>query len=99
MNINDLNIKSHYRDDYVGVWVDDDKIAAFGVRLSKWVTMHGFALNVNTDLKYYNGMIPCGIFECGVTSISKHTNMYFDTKDIAHMYSEYFIKHLNKEIQ
>jgi len=61
--------------------------------------MHGFALNVNTDLKYYNGMIPCGIFECGVTSISKYTNMYFDTKDIAHMYSEYFIKHLNKEIQ
>ena len=97
--LSDLNIKSYYRDDYVGVWVDDDKIAAFGVRLSKWVTMHGFALNINTDLKYYNGMIPCGIFECGVTSISKHTNIKFGTKDIAHMYSEYFIKHLDKEIK
>ena len=97
--LSDLNIKSHYRDDYIGVWVDDDKIAAFGVRLSKWVTMHGFALNINTDLKYYNGMIPCGIFECGVTSISKHTNIKFRTKDIAHMYSEYFIKNLDKEIK
>ena len=97
--LKNLNIKSYYRDDYVGVWVDDDKIAAFGVRLSKWVTMHGFALNVNTALKYYKGMIPCGIFECGVTSISKHTNMQFETKDIAHMYSEYFIKHLDKEVQ
>ena len=97
--LKDLNIKSHYRDDYVGVWVDDDKIAAFGVRLSKWVTMHGFALNINTDLKYYNGMIPCGIFECGVTSVSKHINKEFKTKDIAYMYSEYFIKHLDKGIK
>ena len=56
-------------------------------------------LNINTDLKYYNGMIPCGIFEYGVTSISKHTNIKFGTKDIAHMYSEYFIKHLDKEIK
>ena len=97
--LKDLNITSHYRDDYVGVWVDDDKIAAFGVRVSKWVTMHGFALNVKTDLNYYNGMIPCGIFECGVTSISKHRDMQFKMKDIAHMYSEYFIKYLDKEVQ
>jgi len=97
--LEDLNIKSHYRDDYVGVWVDDDKIAAFGVRLSKWVTMHGFALNINTDLKYYNGMIPCGIFECGVTSVAKHTDIQFTTKDIANIYAEYFIKYLDKEIK
>ena len=61
--------------------------------------MHGFALNINTDLKYYNGMIPCGIFECGVTSVSKHTDIQFTTKDIANIYAEYFIKHLDKEIK
>ena len=42
-----------------------------GVRLSKWVTMHGFALNSNPNMNYYDGMIPCGIFEYGVTSIQK----------------------------
>ena len=52
-----------------GVWVDDDKICAMGVRLSKWVTMHGFALNLNPDMTYFDGIIPCGIFEYGVTSL------------------------------
>lgn len=54
-----------------GVWVQDEKIAALGVRISRWVTMHGFALNVNTDLHYYDTIIPCGIFEYGVTSMQK----------------------------
>ena len=40
-----------------------------GVRLSRWVTMHGFALNLNPDMKYFDGMIPCGIFEYGITSL------------------------------
>ena len=43
-----------------GVWVGDKKIAAQGVRLTRWITMHGFSINVNTDLSYYNGIIPCG---------------------------------------
>lgn len=58
------------KDGFTGVWVEDEKIAALGVRISRWVTMHGFALNVNTDLDYYKGIIPCGIFEYGVTSMN-----------------------------
>ena len=54
-----------------GVWVGDKKIAAQGVRLTRWVTMHGFSINVNTDLSFYNGIIPCGIFDRGVTSMEE----------------------------
>ncbi len=54
-----------------GVWVDGEKIAAIGVKVSKWITMHGFALNVNTDLNRFERIIPCGIFHKGVTSMQK----------------------------
>ena len=54
-----------------GVWVGKDKIAAMGVHLSRWVTCHGFALNVNTDLSYFDAIIPCGIRGHGVTSMKK----------------------------
>lgn len=60
-----------------GVWIDagikgkERKICAMGVRSSRWVTMHGFALNVNTDLKYFDYIVPCGISDKGVTSIEK----------------------------
>lgn len=61
---------------YTGVWLDADserarKICALGVRASRWVTMHGFAFNVNTDLTYFNNIVPCGIDDKDVTSIQR----------------------------
>jgi len=69
--LGEYNIEAGVKEGLTGVWVDDEKIGAQGVRISRWVTMHGFALNVNTDLHYFDGIIPCGIFEYGVTSMEK----------------------------
>nr|WP_210204414.1 lipoyl(octanoyl) transferase LipB [Devosia submarina] len=70
------NIAGERRDGRIGVWVrrpekgpaTEDKIAAIGVRVSKWVTFHGISLNVSPDLSHYNGIVPCGISDQGVTS-------------------------------
>jgi lipoyl(octanoyl) transferase len=66
-------LDAHGRPDTPGVWLDepDRKIGAIGARVSRWVTHHGFALNVNTDLSFFDLIIPCGIRDKGVTSISK----------------------------
>ena len=69
--LDEIGIEAKRSEGLTGVWVGDEKIAAQGVRISRWVTMHGFALNVNTDLSFYDGIIPCGIFDHGVTSIEQ----------------------------
>ena len=67
----EFRVTAERKDGLTGVWVGDEKIAALGVRVTRWITMHGFALNVTPDLTYYSGIIPCGIFEYGVTSMAK----------------------------
>lgn len=64
-----FGVRAERIDGYTGVWVAGEKICAIGIKTSRWITMHGFALNVNTDLTYYQRIIPCGIFERGVTSL------------------------------
>ena len=68
-----LNVKGERREDRVGVWVGRDageeKIAAIGIRVRHWVTFHGVSLNVDPDLSHFDGIIPCGVKEHGVTSL------------------------------
>jgi lipoyl(octanoyl) transferase len=73
-----LGVQAHTRDGLVGAWVErregdclrQDKIAAIGVRLRRWVSSHGFSINVAPDLSHFGGIIPCGIREHGVTSLA-----------------------------
>lgn len=69
--LNEFEISANRVEGLTGVWVGDEKIAAQGVRLTKWITMHGFSININTDLSFYDGIIPCGIFNRGVTSMKE----------------------------
>lgn len=66
-----------------GVWVGNEKIAAIGVRIARWITSHGFALNVNTDLDYFRMIVPCGISDKGVTSLSRLIGRSIDIRDVA----------------
>lgn len=67
----EYGIKASRKKGLTGTWVEDQKIAALGVRISRWVTMHGFSLNINPDLNYYRDIVPCGIEGYGVTSMAK----------------------------
>lgn len=78
--LGDFGVRGERREGRVGIWVDmkpyghkkgtEKKIAAIGVRVRKWVTFHGVSLNVNPDLSHYEGIVPCGIMEHGVTSLA-----------------------------
>ncbi len=74
----DFGLLAHRNDDHTGVWIDDRKICAMGIKISRWITMHGFAFNINTDLELFNGIVPCGIVDKQVTSLTKEFNQEFD---------------------
>jgi len=92
----EFKIIAERNDGLTGVWVGDEKIAALGIRISRWVTMHGFALNVNPDLSFYDGIIPCGIFDHGVTSMEQLLGKTQNNDNVKNVviekFNKYFIK-------
>ena len=78
----DYNITANRKKGLTGVWCNDEKIAALGVRVSRWITMHGFSLNIDPNLNHYKNIIPCGIFEHGVTSMSGVLNKTVDYEHV-----------------
>lgn len=71
----DLGVSAHRAPGRIGIWVgqgaDEAKIAALGIRVKRWVTLHGISINVDPDLSHFEGIVPCGISEFGVTSLTK----------------------------
>ena len=92
-----FNISASGNSKETGVWLDvgtpeERKICAMGIKVSRWVTMHGLALNVNTNLSYFNGIVPCGISEKGVTSISTELTKTIELDLVRKVLTENFLK-------
>ncbi len=88
LTMHEYGLKGERSKGETGVWLDagvpgkERKICAMGVRCSRWITMHGFAFNVNTDLSYFNTIIPCGIQNKKVTSLQKEFNMAMNFEEV-----------------
>ena len=90
------NIKSFADKKNIGIWYNDKnkikKVAAIGIRVSKWIAYHGFSININNNLKNYNSIIPCGVKDKGITSLKKISNQ--DYKNFKNKLIENFVSNL-----
>jgi len=87
LTLKDYGIAAGRYTGFTGVWIDPDlptarKICAMGVRCSRWVTMHGFAFNVNTDLEYFKNIVPCGIDDKDVTSLQRELGKQIEMAEV-----------------
>lgn len=103
LTLGDYGLKGERSEGETGVWIDVGtpkarKICAMGVRASRWVTMHGFALNVNTDLSYFNYIIPCGISDKAVTSLQAELGHSVDLEEVKEKILRHFLEVFSAEL-
>jgi lipoyl(octanoyl) transferase len=79
----DLGVRAGRDENHTGVWVDSNKIGAIGVKITRGITMHGFAFNVSTDLRMFEGIVPCGLQDRWVTSVEAITGIRQSVKEVA----------------
>ena len=96
-SLTEFNINSFGDPKNIGIWVEDkgkiNKVAAIGVRVSKWIAYHGFAININNDLRKYQDIIPCGISDKGVTNLKSINNQNYK------ILSDVIIKNFTKSLE
>lgn len=104
MTLADYNISAGRIDGLTGVWLDHvekknpRKICAIGVKTSRWVTMHGFAFNINAHLDYFNNIIPCGIPDKAVTSLNQEMGQTMDFQEVSEKVKQHLVEIFNFEI-
>jgi lipoyl(octanoyl) transferase len=86
----DYGVEAARVEGLTGVWVGREKLAAIGVRIARWITSHGFAFNVTTDLEYFNLIVPCGISDRGVTSLERLLGRAPDRVEVEDRIMEHF---------
>jgi lipoyl(octanoyl) transferase len=86
----DYGVEAGRVEGLTGVWVGREKLAAIGVRIARWVTSHGFAFNVTTDLEYFNLIVPCGLDDRGVTSLARLLGRPVDSSDVEDRIAAHF---------
>jgi len=94
----DFGIDAHRVDGLTGVWVGRQKLAAIGVRIARWVTSHGFALNVSTDLAYFGLIVPCGVVDRGVTSLEALLMRSVSRRDVEDRLATHFAVVFDRQI-
>ena len=82
-----------------GAWVGAEKIGAIGVRISRWITSHGFAFNVSTELSYFDLIVPCGIADSGVTSLSLEFGRPVAVDEVADAFVQAFAAVFERSVQ
>ena len=82
-----------------GVWVGNEKIGAIGVRIARWITSHGFALNINTDLSFFKMIVPCGIADKGVTSLSLILGQKIELESVAQAVASHFGEIFDRDLR
>jgi len=97
--LDDFGIRSERHPVHRGVWTQGRKIASVGIRISRWVTCHGFALNVDTDLSFYSMMKPCGIAGCEMTSMAKELGKAPDMTDVQSAIVSSFSRVYNRNVR
>lgn len=103
LTLNDYGIPAGRYPGYTGVWLDADnekarKICAMGVRCSRWVTMHGFSFNINSNLDYFNNIIPCGISDKDVTSMQRELGYELNVSEVKDVLKKHIADQFKMEL-
>jgi lipoyl(octanoyl) transferase len=94
----DYGVKAGRIPGLTGTWVENEKIGAIGIRISRWITSHGFAFNVNTNLDHFGLIVPCGIADRGVTSLARLVGREIPIDDVTESFVRHFAAVFDREV-